>query len=137
MIKDIRSSSPYPNFRITPTRGRLVPAHHFTCNKPIKQRIFSGIGFRGWKTLTLGHRVPSFSGMMRKARSCAHTENDKTSAGCRWLSTSFAENHQLQEVPVTNVILLPIAHTDFCRAIVLMASSLSFHKSSYIFFKKI
>ncbi|GBN16919.1 hypothetical protein AVEN_210183-1 [Araneus ventricosus] len=118
-------------------RECVWPLHDLTCNKPITRRIFSGIGFRGWKTLTLGHRVPSFNGMMRKARSCTYTENDKTSAGCRRLPPSFAEKHQLLAVPVIYAICNPTAdctNTDFGGATFLVAPSLSFHK---VIFKKI
>ncbi|GBL91947.1 hypothetical protein AVEN_102525-1 [Araneus ventricosus] len=35
-----------PNFRATPTRGRLATTDDLACNRPHTRRIFSGIGFR-------------------------------------------------------------------------------------------
>ncbi|GBM51441.1 hypothetical protein AVEN_147124-1 [Araneus ventricosus] len=54
---------PSPNFRTTPTGGRVAtPKYDFTCNNPNTRRIFSGIGFEDLepsgpevKALSLGH----------------------------------------------------------------------------------
>ncbi|GBN48753.1 hypothetical protein AVEN_254234-1 [Araneus ventricosus] len=55
---ELASSS--PNFRVTPTGGRLVTAYDLACNGSHTRRIFSGIGFRTCdqevETLPLGHR---------------------------------------------------------------------------------
>ncbi|GBM64625.1 hypothetical protein AVEN_28226-1 [Araneus ventricosus] len=37
---------PSPNFRATPTGGRLATTYDLACNRPHTRRIFSGIGFR-------------------------------------------------------------------------------------------
>ncbi|GBN21612.1 hypothetical protein AVEN_254283-1 [Araneus ventricosus] len=37
---------PSPNFRTTPTGGRLATTYDLACNRPHTRRIFSGIGFR-------------------------------------------------------------------------------------------
>ncbi|GBM35316.1 hypothetical protein AVEN_195823-1 [Araneus ventricosus] len=37
---------PSPNFRATPTGGRLATTYDSACNRPHTRRIFSGIGFR-------------------------------------------------------------------------------------------
>ncbi|GBM01120.1 hypothetical protein AVEN_96123-1 [Araneus ventricosus] len=53
---------PSPNFRATPTGGRLATTYDLACNRPHTRRIFSGIGFRTCDppvprlTLPLGHR---------------------------------------------------------------------------------
>ncbi|GBL73672.1 hypothetical protein AVEN_230670-1 [Araneus ventricosus] len=51
---------PSPNFRATPTGGRLATTCDLACNRPHTRRIFSGIGFRTCnppvETLPLGHR---------------------------------------------------------------------------------
>ncbi|GBM10697.1 hypothetical protein AVEN_7963-1 [Araneus ventricosus] len=51
---------PSPNFRATPTGGRLATTYDLACNRPHTRRIFSGIGFRTCdppvQTLPLGHR---------------------------------------------------------------------------------
>ncbi|GBM17210.1 hypothetical protein AVEN_6702-1 [Araneus ventricosus] len=54
---------PSPNFRATPTGGRLATTYDLACNRPHTRRIFSGIGFRTCdppahevETLPLGHR---------------------------------------------------------------------------------
>ncbi|GBO12022.1 hypothetical protein AVEN_63619-1 [Araneus ventricosus] len=35
-----------PDFRATPTGGRLATTYDLACNRPHTRRIFSGIGFR-------------------------------------------------------------------------------------------
>ncbi|GBM68952.1 hypothetical protein AVEN_24358-1 [Araneus ventricosus] len=51
---------PSPNFRSTPTGGRLATTYDLACNRPDTRRIFSGIGFQTCdppvETLPLGHR---------------------------------------------------------------------------------
>ncbi|GBN57575.1 hypothetical protein AVEN_17322-1, partial [Araneus ventricosus] len=37
---------PSPNFRATPTGGRLVTTYDLSCRRPHTRRIISGIGFR-------------------------------------------------------------------------------------------
>ncbi|GBO03009.1 hypothetical protein AVEN_212525-1 [Araneus ventricosus] len=37
---------PSPNFRATPTGGRLATTYDLACNRPHTRRICSGIGFR-------------------------------------------------------------------------------------------
>ncbi|GBN16483.1 hypothetical protein AVEN_12156-1 [Araneus ventricosus] len=37
---------PSPNFRATPTGGRVATTYDLACNRPHTRRIFSGIGFR-------------------------------------------------------------------------------------------
>ncbi|GBM48355.1 hypothetical protein AVEN_37805-1 [Araneus ventricosus] len=37
---------PSPNFRATPTGGRLATTYDLVCNRPHTRRIFGGIGFR-------------------------------------------------------------------------------------------
>ncbi|GBM32642.1 hypothetical protein AVEN_89640-1 [Araneus ventricosus] len=39
-------ASPSPNFRATPTRGRLATTYDLACNGPNTRRIFSGTGSR-------------------------------------------------------------------------------------------
>ncbi|GBM66348.1 hypothetical protein AVEN_227814-1 [Araneus ventricosus] len=42
---------PLPNFRTTPTGGRLTPKYDLTCNRPNTRRISCGIGFRAWNPM--------------------------------------------------------------------------------------
>ncbi|GBO17154.1 hypothetical protein AVEN_197678-1 [Araneus ventricosus] len=60
---DAWAGTPSPNFRASPTAGRLAITYDLACNRPHTRRIFSGIGFRTYdplvprsKTLPLGHR---------------------------------------------------------------------------------
>ncbi|GBN35302.1 hypothetical protein AVEN_99983-1, partial [Araneus ventricosus] len=39
-------ATPSPNFRATPTGGRLATTYDLACNRPHTWRIFSGTGFR-------------------------------------------------------------------------------------------
>ncbi|GBM20671.1 hypothetical protein AVEN_230251-1 [Araneus ventricosus] len=43
---DDEDDTPSPNFRATPTGGRLATTYDFACNRPYTRRIFGGIGFR-------------------------------------------------------------------------------------------
>ncbi|GBO17120.1 hypothetical protein AVEN_69860-1 [Araneus ventricosus] len=62
---------PSPNFRATPTGGRLATTCDLACNRPHARPIFSGIGFRTCDppvpTLPLGHR--GLSGSVAESRS--------------------------------------------------------------------
>ncbi|GBM07824.1 hypothetical protein AVEN_33104-1 [Araneus ventricosus] len=51
---------PSPNFRATPTGGRLATTYDLACNRPHTRRIFSGIEFR-----TCDPPVPRTRGLFR------------------------------------------------------------------------
>ncbi|GBM47251.1 hypothetical protein AVEN_136845-1 [Araneus ventricosus] len=42
-------ASPSPNFRISPTGGRLATTYDLKCNRPNTRRVFREIGFRTWR----------------------------------------------------------------------------------------
>ncbi|GBM06294.1 hypothetical protein AVEN_208979-1 [Araneus ventricosus] len=54
---------PSPNFRATPTGGRLATTYDLACNRPHTRRIFSGIGFR-----TCDPPVPRFHSYLPRKR---------------------------------------------------------------------
>ncbi|GBM72741.1 hypothetical protein AVEN_67707-1 [Araneus ventricosus] len=49
--------APSPNFRATPTGGRLAITYDLACGRPHTRRIFGGIRFRGWDPPVLGSRL--------------------------------------------------------------------------------
>ncbi|GBN74277.1 hypothetical protein AVEN_146463-1 [Araneus ventricosus] len=92
---------PSPNFRATPTGGRLATTYDLACNRPHTRRIFSGIGFRtcdppvprsewlrrlGMKCV-LGVRIQGLSAYSDLARVCNEFE---AASSTRVVTNSFA-----------------------------------------------